>query len=61
VIAECLQFLAEDPILLRSKQESALVLRNSDLSWINYSERVVQSYEILMNNRSNQEKNAKSC
>jgi glycosyltransferase involved in cell wall biosynthesis len=60
-IAECLQFLGEDPILLRSKQESALVLRNSDLSWINYSERVVQSYEILMNNRSNQEKNAKSC
>ena len=44
-ISQCLRFLANDTNLLQEKINSALTLRDTDLSWTSYGKRTIKVYE----------------
>jgi alpha-maltose-1-phosphate synthase len=46
-IAQCMVWLAEDPTLLQAKRASAARIRESDLGWEYYLERVLQGYRAM--------------
>jgi len=47
-IAICLKFFADNPKLLKEKQEAALELRNQDLSWQAYARRSIEAYKAII-------------
>ncbi len=49
-IAECLAKLSQNPSLLKAKQDAALSLRSSSLSWDTYAERAITAYHFLIEN-----------
>jgi glycosyltransferase involved in cell wall biosynthesis len=48
-ISVCLQLLAQNPKLLRSKRGAALTIRESDLSWGSYAARAMEFYREILN------------